>query len=314
MAGSVRRKLTPANTRSRRGADESRLTQWILISVAAIFVGLFLVLPLVSMFYEAFRRGPMAYFAALTQENTLDSIRYTLTIALLVVPLNALFGMAAAWALTRFQFRGKALLTTLIDLPFAISPVVVGVMLIALFGYQGWLGPWLREHDLKVVFALPGMVLATVFVTFPFVARELIPMMQSQGTEPEQAALTLGASGWQVFWHVTLPSIKWALLYGLILTTARAMGEFGAVFVVSNRIAGEMPIPLWVDNLNADHRGSDAFAVASLLAFLALGTLMLKAWLESRHQREEAAGMWITAAPVVNSGESETAFTSNTPS
>jgi len=246
---------------------------------------LLLVLPLVSVFAEAFSHGWRAYWSALSQPATVAAIRITFTLAAIVVPLNCLFGVVAAWALTKFEFRAKTLILTLIDLPFAVSPVVVGVMLLVLFGAQGFFGPWLRDHDIRIVFAFPGMVLATLFVTFPLVARELIPVMQQQGTDPEQAALTLGANGWQTFAQVTLPSVKWGVLYGVILANARAMGEFGAVYVVSRPIPGEIPLPLWVDTLNSEHKGQQAFAVASLLVLLALLTLAFKSALEHRQRK-----------------------------
>jgi sulfate/thiosulfate transport system permease protein len=287
MAGYVTHRT--AGAASRPGV-ESGWVKWLLILAASVLVILLLVLPLLSVFAEAFSRGPRVYFSALVDEHTLAAIRITATIAVLVVPMNTVFGLAAAWAIAKFQFRGRALLLTLIDLPFAVSPVVVGVMLLVLFGAQGFFGLWLRDHDIRIVFALPGMVLATVFVTFPMVARELIPLMQQQGTDPEQAALTLGASGWRTFWQVTLPSVKWGVLYGVILASARSVGEFGAVYVVSKPIPGEMPLPLWVDNLNTEHKGTAAFAVASLLVFLALGTLALRLWLERLQERAQDTG------------------------
>ena len=268
-----------------RANEEPAVIRWLLIALAGTWIAFLLVLPLCSVFVEAFSNGAAAYWKALTDPATLAAVRITFSIAAIVVPLNGVFGVAAAWALTKFQFRAKPLLLTLIDLPFAVSPVVVGVMLLVLFGAQGFLGPWLRDHDLRIVFAFPGMVLATAFVTFPFVARELIPAMQQQGTEPEQAALTLGAGGWRTFWQVTLPSVKWAVLYGVILANARSMGEFGAVYVVSRPVPGELPLPLWVDTLNSEHRGQPAFAVASLLVLLALMTLVLKTLLE--HKRAQ---------------------------
>ena len=268
---------------------EAAWVKWTLIGSALVFVLLLLVLPLVSVFAEAFSRGFGPYFKALSDPSTLAAVRITASLAAVVVPLNCFFGVVAAWALTKFQFRARPLLLTLIDLPFAVSPVVVGVMLLVLFGAQGYFGLWLRDRDIRVVFAFPGMALATLFVTFPFVARELIPVMQQQGTEPEQAALTLGASGWRTFWYVTLPSVKWGVLYGVILSTARAMGEFGAVYVVSRPVPGEIPLPLWVDTLNSEHKGQAAFAVSSLLVFLALGTLVVKTWLERQQHRAENA-------------------------
>ena len=295
--------LSRSVAKSRRGAEESPWAKWTLITLALGFVALFLVLPLLNVFAEAFRKGAAFYVEALRHPDTRAAIRLSLLITACVVPLNAAFGLAAAWAIAKFRFRGKALLLTLIDLPFAVSPVVAGVMLVVLFGAQGWFGPWLREHDLKIVFALPGMVLATLFVTFPFVARELIPLMQSQGTEQEEAALTLGASGWQTFWRVTLPSVKWGLLYGIILTNARAMGEFGAVFVVSGRVSGETEtLPLRVEKLYSEYNAAAAFAVASVLALLALVTLGVKSWLEWRQQRDEQAAQ----ESEVQSAEGET--------
>ncbi len=266
-------------------SDESGIVKWCLIGLALVWVGLLLVLPLVSVFAEAFSHGWRAYWSALSQPATVAAIWITFTLAAIVVPLNCLFGVVAAWALTKFEFRAKTLILTLIDLPFAVSPVVVGVMLLVLFGAQGFFGPWLRDHDIRIVFAFPGMVLATLFVTFPLVARELIPVMQQQGTDPEQAALTLGANGWQTFAQVTLPSVKWGVLYGVILANARAMGEFGAVYVVSRPIPGEIPLPLWVDTLNSEHKGQQAFAVASLLVLLALLTLAFKSALEHRQRK-----------------------------
>ncbi len=268
-----------------RASDETTGVKWLLIICAVGWVGMLLVLPLASVFVEALHRGWGAYWKALVDPNALAALRITFSLAAIVVPINCVFGLAAAWALTKFQFRAKLLLLTLIDLPFAISPVVAGVMLLVLFGAQGFFGPWLREHDLRVVFAFPGMALATLFVTFPLVARELIPLMQQQGTDPEQAALTLGANGWQTFWRVTLPSVKWGVLYGVILTNARAMGEFGAIYVVSRPVPGEIPLPLLVDTLNSEHKGQQAFAVASLLVLLALATLALKSGLEHRKNK-----------------------------
>ena len=265
-----------------RASDETTGVKWLLIACAVGWVGMLLVLPLVSVFVEALHRGWAAYWKALVDPDALAALRITFSLAAIVVPINCVFGLAAAWALTKFQFRAKPLVLTLIDLPFAISPVVAGVMLLVLFGAQGFFGPWLREHDIRVVFAFPGMALATLFVTFPLVARELIPLMQQQGTDPEQAALTLGANGWQTFWRVTLPSVKWGVLYGVILANARAMGEFGAVYVVSRPVPGEIPLPLLVDTLNSEHKGQQAFAVASLLVLLALVTLALKSGLDHR--------------------------------
>jgi len=272
--------------RSRR----RRLFRAGLIVVAIGFLVLFLVLPLAAVFVEALRRGLTAYLAALTQPDTYAAIRLTLTVAAIAVPLNLVFGLAAAWAVTRFEFRGKATLSALIDLPFAVSPVVSGLIYVLLFGAQGWFGGWLAQHDLKVIFAVPGLVLATIFVTLPFVAREVIPLMQAQGSEEEEAALTLGATGWQTFFRVTLPNVKWALLYGVLLCNARAMGEFGAVSVVSGHIRGlTNTLPLHIEALYNEYDYVGAFTVATLLAGLALVTLVLKTLLEWRYGSELAA-------------------------
>ncbi len=268
---------------------EAAWVRWLLTGLALAFLLLFLALPLAAVFTEALRKGWDAYAEALQEPDAWSAIRLTLLIAAISVPLNLVFGVAAAWAIAKYQFRGKALLTTLVDLPFSISPVVVGLMYVLLFGAQGWLGPWLEEHDIKIIFAVPGMVLATVFVTFPFIARELIPLMQAQGSEEEQAAIVLGANGWQTFWRVTLPNIKWGLLYGVILCNARAMGEFGAVSVVSGHIRGQTnTLPLHVEILYNEYQSAAAFAVASLLALLALVTLAIKSWVEWRSKREHA--------------------------
>jgi sulfate/thiosulfate transport system permease protein len=255
----------------------------LLIGVALAFLTLFLFIPLVAVFVEALRKGWDAYLAAIVEPDALAAIKLTLITASIAVPLNLVFGVAAAWCIAKFEFRGKNILLTLIDLPFSVSPVISGLIYVLLFGAQGWLGPWLQEHDIKILFAVPGIVLATIFVTFPFVARELIPLMQSQGTEEEEAAIVLGASGWRTFWHVTLPNIKWGLLYGVILCNARAMGEFGAVSVVSGHIRGETnTMPLHVEILYNEYNFAAAFAVASLLALLALVTLALKSFVEWR--------------------------------
>jgi sulfate transport system permease protein len=268
--------------------EEPAWAKWLLITVALGFALVFLLLPLANVFYEAFAGGVKVFAESLTTHNSISAIRLTLTIAAISVPLNLVFGLAAAWAIAKFEFRGKALLITLIDLPFAVSPVVAGLAFVLLFGLQGFFGAWLDAHDIKIIFALPGMVIATTFVTFPFVARELIPVMQSTGSEPEQAALTLGASGWQTFWHVTLPSAKWGLLYGVILCNARAMGEFGAVYVVSARILGKTEtMSLRVQSLFENPRnGTAAFAIAALLALLALVTLAVKTCVEWQVQKQ----------------------------
>ncbi|MST93756.1 MAG: sulfate ABC transporter permease subunit CysW [Pedosphaera sp.] len=287
-ASTQRRERTAASTRS---TQESPFVKWTLIGVAMLFAGVFLLLPLLNVFVQAFSAGWAGYWGALTDEDTFSAIKLTLIIAAISVPLNVVFGLAASWCIAKFDFRGKAMLLTFIDLPFAISPVVSGLMIVLLFGAQGYAGEWLQAHDIKIIFALPGMVIATIFVTFPFVARELIPVMQATGSDQEQAALTLGASGWQTFWHVTLPSVKTGLLYGIILCNARAMGEFGAVSVVSGHITGLTDtIPLRVEKLYHEFNPAAPFAVASLLAVLALVTLALKTFLEWReHRRLELA-------------------------
>ena len=266
-----------------RATTEGRLTRVLLIGIALLFLGFFLLLPLVAVFSEALKMGLGPFFDAIHTPDALAAIRLTLFIAAISVPLNMVFGIAASWAITKFQFPGKALLITLIDLPFSVSPVVSGLIFVLLFGANGLFGAWLAEHDLKIIFAVPGIVLATVFITFPFVARELIPLMMEQGKDDEEAAISLGASGWQTFWHVTLPNIRWALLYGVLLCNARAMGEFGAVSVVSGHIRGETnTMPLHVEILYNEYDFVGAFAVASLLALLALVTLVAKSVLEWR--------------------------------
>ena len=270
-----------------RSTTEAAWVRWTLTALALAFMALFLVLPLAAVFAEALRKGWGAYLAALSEPEAWSAIRLTLLTACVAVPLNLLFGVTAAWAVAKHEFRGKAFLTTLIDLPFSVSPVVAGLVYVLVFGAQGWLGPWLAAHDIKIIFAVPGIVLATLFVTFPFVARELIPLMQAQGNEEEQAAIVLGASGWQTFWRVTLPNVKWGLIYGVILCNARAMGEFGAVSVVSGHIRGQTnTMPLHVEVLYNEYQSVAAFAVASLLALLALVTLVIKSVAEWRMQRE----------------------------
>lgn len=269
-----------------------------LITISLLFLALFLLAPLAAVFVEALRNGAKAYFDSLIEPDALAAIRLTLLVTAITLPANLVFGVIASWAIAKFDFRGKSVLLTLIDLPFAVSPVISGLIFVLLFGLQGWLGPWLAEHNLKVIFALPGIVLATIFITFPFIARELIPLMQEQGSEEELAALSLGAGGWQIFWRVTLPNIRWALLYGVILCTARAMGEFGAVSVVSGHIRGQTnTMPLQVEILYNEYNFVAAFAVASLLALLALATLAAKSFVEwraraatSREESIEEAG------------------------
>lgn len=281
-SGPARRVEPPLQLQARDSVTAEPL--WVrisLVTVALAFVVLFLFIPLAAVFTEALRKGWNVYLEAIREPDALSAIKLTLTAAAIAVPLNLVFGVAAAWAIAKFDFRGKNVLLTLIDLPFSVSPVISGLIYVLLFGAQGWFGEWLREHDIKILFAVPGIVLATIFVTFPFIARELIPLMQAQGSEEEEAALVLGASGWKTFWHVTLPNIKWGLLYGVILCNARAMGEFGAVSVVSGHIRGETnTMPLQVEILYNEYNFTAAFAVASLLTLLALVTLALKTIVE----------------------------------
>jgi len=273
----------------KRATSEPAWVRWSLIGLALAFLGLFLLVPLAAVFAEALRKGWGVYLAAITEADALSAMKLTLIASLISVPLNMVFGVAAAWAITKFDFKGKSFLITLIDLPFAVSPVIAGLIFVLIFGLQGWFGEWLIDHDLKVVFAVPGIVLATIFVTFPFVARELIPLMQAQGKEEEEAALVLGASGWKMLWHVTLPNVKWGLIYGVILTNARAMGEFGAVSVVSGHIRGlTNTMPLHVEILYNEYNYAAAFAVASLLTLLALVTLVLKTYVEWQASRDAA--------------------------
>ncbi|WP_410497955.1 sulfate ABC transporter permease subunit CysW [Chitinibacter sp. S2-10] len=266
---------------------EARWVRYLLTGLALALIGLLLIIPLLSVFYEALHQGWGLYKDALIESDAVSAIRLTLIVAAISLPLNLVFGVAAAWAIAKFDFKGKSILVTLIDLPFAVSPVVAGLIYVLLFGAHGWWGAWLIENDIKIIFAVPGIVLATVFVTFPFVARELIPLMEAQGSDEEQAALVLGASGWQTFWHVTLPNIKWGLLYGVILANARAMGEFGAVSVVSGHIRGMTnTIPLHVEILYNEYNFVAAFACASILALLALLTLALKSYVEWRTEQQ----------------------------
>jgi sulfate transport system permease protein len=293
MAGAI-------STLPQRGPRQTRFeeriatrdTGWVkalILTVSLSFFALFIVLPLILVFVEAFRKGWDTYIAALTEPDAISAIQLTLLAAAIAVPLNLIFGVSAAWAIARFEFRGKQFLITLIDLPFSVSPVVAGLIYVLIFGAHGWFGGWLQANDIKIIFAVPGIVLATIFVTFPFVARELIPLMQSQGREEEEAAIILGASGLQTFWRVTLPNVKWALLYGVILCNARAMGEFGAVSVVSGHIRGETnTMPLHVEILYNEYQFAAAFAVASLLAILALVTLVLKTYVEWQVERNAA--------------------------
>ena len=275
---------------ARHATTERRTARFLLTGIALVFLALFLVLPLVSVFVEAFRKGPAEYFAAFSEPDAQAAIRLTLLVASIAVPLNVVFGVVAAWAIAKFEFKGKAFLTTLIDLPFSVSPVVAGLVYVLVFGMQGWFGPVLADHDIRILFALPGIVLATIFVTFRFVARELIPLMVDQGRDEEEAAATLGASGFATFLRVTLPNLKWGLLYGILLCNARALGEFGAVSVVSGHIRGQTnTMPLHVQLLYDNYDYAGAFAVAALLAMLALLTLALKSFLEWRYADELAA-------------------------
>ena len=284
-------KLRARVRRRHAPTSESRPVQLLLIGLSLLFMGLMLVLPLYAVFHEAFAKGTAAFFAALADKDAQAAIRLTLLVAAIAVPLNVVFGLAASWAIAKFEFKGKAFLITLIDLPFSVSPVISGLVYVLLFGGGSFLGPFLKSYGIEVLFALPGIVLATIFVTFPFVARELIPLMQDQGTGDEEAALSLGANGWQTFWRVTLPNIKWGLLYGVLLCNARAMGEFGAVAVVSGKIRGQTTtMPLQVEMLYNEYNATAAFALASLLALLALDTLVLKSALEWRFGEEIAAG------------------------
>ena len=282
----LERSATLAPRAITRSTGESPIVRWTLTSIALLFLLVTLLLPLILVFTEALSKGITAYWEALTDPDALSAARLTLLVALIVVPVNLAFGVAAAWCISKFQFPGKNLLTTLIDLPFAVSPVISGMIFVLLFGVHGWLGPWLSQHDIKIIFAVPGIVLATTFVTAPFVARELIPLMQEQGVEEEEAAIVLGAGGWQTFFRITLPNIKWGLLYGIILCNARAMGEFGAVSVVSGHIRGETnTLPLHVEILYNEYAFAASFAVASLASLLALVTLVLKTLVEWQQRR-----------------------------
>ena len=277
-----------AKLQSRDATREPTWVRNLLLTIALLFFVSCLLLPLILVFVEAFKQGVAVYFAALVNPDTLSAVKLTLLTAAIAVPLNVIFGVAAAWCVAKFNFRGKSILTTIIDTPFSVSPVIAGLMLVLIFGSQGWFGSWLLDHDIKILYATPAIVLATIFITVPFVARELIPLMEAQGTEEEEAAIVLGASGWQTFWKVTLPNIKWGLIYGVILCNARAMGEFGAVSVVSGHIRGETnTLPLHVEILYNEYTFSAAFAVSSLLALLAIFTLILKTWVEIRQEKQD---------------------------
>src|SRR5271155_5520259 len=282
--------FAPRNATARVATTEPAVVRWLLIGIAVAFLAVFLFLPLAIVFITAFQKGVTFYLQAFRDPDTISASRLTLLAAGISVPLNVVFGIAAAWLIGKFDFFGKSLLITLIDIPFSVSPVVAGLIFVLLFGLQGLLGPWLIAHDIRIIFAVPGIVLATIFVTFPFVARELLPMIQSQGNDEEEAALTLGASGWQTFFRVTLPNVKWALIYGVILCNARAMGEFGAVSVVSGHIRGlTNTMPLHIEILYNDYQFVAAFAVASLLALLALTTLLVKSLVEWKAAQQFAA-------------------------
>lgn len=286
MAGAIPFPVRAAST-PRRATAESPLVKYALIGVLLVFFGLFLLLPLFIIFQEAFSQGAKVFFGTFADPATQHAVYLTLLTAAIAVPLNTVFGIAAAWAVTRFQFRGRSLLISLIDLPLWVSPVIGGLIYVLLFGRQGLLGPWLQEHDIRIIFAMPGIILATTFVTFPFVARGLIPLMQAQGHKEEEAAMTLGANGWQILWRVTLPKIKWGLIYGVILCNARAMGEFGAVSVVSGHIRNKTnTMPLHIEILFNEYYFAAAFAVASVLSILALVTLIIKSYAEWQTERQ----------------------------
>ncbi|KLV23911.1 sulfate ABC transporter permease [Niallia circulans] len=281
MAGNVRLQQVSTPIQTTSNTSEPKWLRWVLISAALLFLALFLLLPLATIFIQAFDQGAKLYLAAITEPDALAAIKLTLLVAVIAVPLNAIFGVAAAWAVSKFHFKGKNLFITLIDLPFAVSPVIAGLVFVLLFSTHGLFGEWLLSHNIKIIFSVPGIVLATVFVTLPFVARELIPLMQAQGTSEEEASLTLGAGGWKTFWYVTLPNIKWGLLYGVILCNARAIGEFGAVSVVSGHIRGlTNTMPLHIEILYGEYRFAAAFAVATLMSILAIITLIIKSLLE----------------------------------
>jgi sulfate/thiosulfate transport system permease protein len=287
MAGNIPLDFSTVTQKPQAGTSDPKWVQWLLITIALAFLGLFLFLPLITVFLQAFEKGVDVYIEAITNPEALSAIKLTLLVALIAVPLNAIFGIVSAWAITKFQFKGKNLLITLIDLPFAVSPVIAGLVFVLLFGSRGLFGEWLYENDIKIIFAVPGIILATIFVTFPFISRELIPLMQAQGSAEEEASLTLGASGWKTFWYVTLPNIKWALLYGMILCNARAIGEFGAVSVVSGHIRGlTNTMPLHIEILYGEYQFAAAFAVASLMSLMAIITLIIKSILEWKAKRQ----------------------------
>ena len=278
--------------KKRMKRKESKGVKITLISIAILYLSFLLFVPLIAIFIKAFEKGAHVYLAAITESDALSAIRLTLLVAVIVVPLNTIFGIAAAWAVTKFRFRGKQVLLSLLELPFAVSPVIAGLVFVLLFSPRGVLGPWLVEHGIKIIFSVPGIIIATIFVTLPFVARELIPVMQAQGTSEEEAAVSLGANGWQMFWRVTLPNIKWGLLYGMILCNARAIGEFGAVSVVSGRIRGMTnTMPLHVEILYNEYQFSASFAVASLMSIMAIITLIIKSIIEWKTEKREGRGV-----------------------
>lgn len=288
MEPSLSRPIKSKTVQKRKGSKESKWIKMVLISIAVVYLSLLLFVPLIAIFIKAFEQGVDVYLAAITESDALSAIKLTLLVAVIVVPLNTIFGVAAAWLVTKFRFRGKQVLLSLIELPFAVSPVIAGLVFILLFSPRGVLGPWMVEHGIKIIFSVPGMIIATLFVTLPFVARELIPVMQEQGTSEEEAAVSLGANGWQMFLRVTLPNIKWGLLYGMILCNARAIGEFGAVSVVSGRIRGMTnTMPLHVEILYNEYQFSASFAVASLMSIMAIITLIIKSIIEWRTEKQE---------------------------
>jgi len=292
MEPQISETIKQITTRKRKSSKESKWVKVVLIFIAILYLSLLLFIPLAAIFVKAFEKGFDVYLAAITESDALSAIRLTLLVAVIVVPLNTLFGVAAAWAVTKFRFRGKQILLSLLELPFAVSPVIAGLVFVLLFSPRGVLGPWLVDYGIKIIFSVPGIIIATIFVTVPFVARELIPVMQAQGTSEEEAAVSLGANGWQMFWRVTLPNIKWGLLYGMILCNARAIGEFGAVSVVSGRIRGlTNTMPLHVEILYNEYQFSASFAVASLMSIMAIITLIIKSMIEWKTNKQEGKGV-----------------------
>jgi len=292
MEPHLSKSIEQMSIRKRKDSKESKLVKVVLISIAILYLSLLLFVPLTAIFVKAFEQGVEVYLAAITESDALSAIRLTLLVAIIVVPLNTIFGVAAAWAVTKFHFKGKQILLSLLELPFAVSPVIAGLVFVLLFSPRGVLGPWLVDSGMKIIFSVPGIIIATIFVTVPFVARELIPVMQAQGTSEEEAAVSLGANGWQMFWRVTLPNIKWGLLYGMILCNARAIGEFGAVSVVSGRIRGMTnTMPLHVEILYNEYQFAASFAVASLMSIMAIITLIIKSMIEWKTNKQEGKGV-----------------------